>query len=110
MPGGGCACLGEGGGPCPGLGACLVERAFLCQRGGGEDTKGPCTRGVRGRMEERPGVCEDARTKGMLGVIECSLWELAVNASRISVSFRDQTTPHICMSAFCLVRASFAQE
>lgn len=51
-------------------------------------------------------VCiEDARTKGMLDVIECSLWELAVNASRISASFRDQTTLCICMSAFSLVRA-----
>lgn len=51
-------------------------------------------------------VCiEDARTKGMLDVIECSLWELAVNASRISASFRDQTTLCTCMSAFSLVHA-----
>lgn len=44
-------------------------------------------------------VCiEDARTKGMLGVTECSLWELAVSALGISASFRDQTAMYTCIS------------
>lgn len=48
---------------------------------------------------------EDARTKGMLDATECSLWELAVNASVISASFRNQTTLRICVSAFYSVHA-----
>lgn len=46
-------------------------------------------------------VCaEDARTKGMLSVTECSLWELAANASGGSASFRGRTALPICVSAF----------
>lgn len=48
---------------------------------------------------------EDARTKGMLSVTECSLWELAANASWVSALFRGRTTLPMCVPAFYLVHA-----
>lgn len=57
VPGGGSRVSRGGTGELrPGLGACLEERTFLCEWRGDEDTKGLYTWGVRGRMEERPGV------------------------------------------------------
>lgn len=51
-------------------------------------------------------VCiEDARTKGMLAVTECSLWQLAATASGVSASFRDQTALRVRVSAFSVVHA-----
>lgn len=48
---------------------------------------------------------EDARTKGMLAVTECSLWQLAATASGVSASFRDQTALRVRVSAFSVVHA-----
>lgn len=74
--------------------------------GGEAKTQRGCIRGACVDAWRSGRVCiEDVRTKAMLSVTERSLWELAVNASGISASFRNQTTLRINLSAFYLVYA-----